>query len=1031
MCSPPFSSFLRGPPETPRRQHPRLQIAAGYGKLPLSFEPNEGQTDARALFVARGAGYTLFLSPTSATFALRQNAAEGGQPSRAGSAVVRMEMPGAKPGTMEPRDKLPGVANYLMGSTGAKWPTNLPTYARIYSRNVYPGIDLVYYGTQGRLEYDFVLAPGADPSTIRLKFAGATPVVDASGDLILSLPSEDGQNDIRLHKPVVYQQVHGARQPVNGKFLVAANNHEVRFQTGPYDHSRELVIDPVLVYSSYLGGSSQQSAIRGMAMNAAGEVYVTGITNALDYRTTPGVIERSCPAAMTGGTKCGPSSSSAAFVSKIAADGQSLIYSTYLGGGGSGPGVGGSAVSQGGSGSDFGSAIAVDSKDNAWVLGGTNSNNFPVTADAYSLYCEPASASFDFGTSQYVGELADCARFGAGEYNYSGTYSLFLVKLNPTGTSILYGTFLGGTQGEIPGQIALDAAGDIFVSGSAYTSVNGAAAATGQYNYPTTSSAFQTTAQQNAWSAFVTEMTPDGHSLVYSSFLSATAGQTYGGPLAIGDGKVFIGGTTQSPTLPTTAGALSHTCPGNSPTQCPNNGFAAAFDPAKSGATSLVFSTYLNGKHVSSAGIPFANSSVSALAADAAGNVYAGGSNQYRDFPTTEGVLQPTCNSNTNDACDTGFVTKLGPAGALVWSTFYGSPSGNGQYGVSAIALDATNNVYITNLADGAGDLPLNNGLQNYAGGVAYVAELSADASQVLFGSFFGDGANIYPTGMVVDAARNIYLAGYTAGSLPLVNAYQSTNAGGFNEGFFAKIAGAPKQGPAVAALVSAASSLAGTVAVGSIVSAYGADLATRTASGTTLPLPKTLAGTSVKIVDSKGAGTAAPLFFVSPGQVNFQIPSGVADGKASISIVSGDGTTSVGTVAIAAVAPGLFVLNAAGLAAADVITVEAGGAQVMGNSFQVVNGVIVAMAIHVGPPAQQVFLVLFGTGISGRSSLANVKVSIGGLSLPAVYAGPQGDAGLDQVNVLLPASLAGKGDTAVSVTVDGVVSNTAHITIQ
>lgn len=243
--------------------------------------------------------------------------------------------------------------------------------------------------------------------------------------------------------------------------MIARN--EVRFQVGSYDHGRELVIDPVLLYSSYLGGSSQQSVINGMAMNAGGQIYVTGTTNALDYRTTPGVIQGSCPAPMTGQTKCGASSASAAFVSKISADGQSLIYSTYLGGGGSGYGVGGSAASQGGSGSDYGTAIAVDAKDNAWVLGQTNSNNFPVTADAYSLYCEPETVSFDFGTFQNTGKISGCARFnGGGEYIYSGTYSLFLVKLNPTGTGIVYGTFLGGTQGEIPGQIALDAAGNIL-----------------------------------------------------------------------------------------------------------------------------------------------------------------------------------------------------------------------------------------------------------------------------------------------------------------------------------------------------------------------------------------------------------------------------------------------------------------------------------------------------------------------------------------------------------------------------------------
>jgi len=1025
------SAQAPSPLPSPTRAAPSLEVAAVYGKLPLSFEPNQGQTDARVQFVSRGAGYTIFLSPTSAVFALQRGtpALPGQQPSIEESAVVRMDLLGANPDiAMQPRDKLPGVANYLMGSASARWPTNLPTYAQTRSENVYPGIDLIYYGVQGQLEYDFVLAPRADPSKIRLKFTGAMPVVDASGDLVLPLADGDGRSDIRFHKPVLYQQVQGVRQPVNGSFLIARN--EVRFQVGSYDHGRELVIDPVLLYSSYLGGSSQQSVIYGVAINPAGQIYVTGITNALDYPTTPGVIQPTCPAgnAAYGGKKCGPSSASSAFVSKISADGQSLVYSTYLGVSGGGYAVGGPASGSGGNGNDWGTGIAVDASDNAWVVGLTNSNNFPITADAYSLFCEPAAI---YSGAYLISIKANsCGGPAPSGYNYSGSYSLFLVKLNPAGTSMAYGTFLGGTNGEISGQIALDAAGDIYVAGSAYTNVPGTFAATNYYNYPTTASGFQTQAPAGgSYAAFVTEFAPDGHSLLYSSMLGAPTQNTYNTALAVAAGKVVIGGYTQDPHFPTTAGALSSTCPGNSPTQCPNNGYVAEFDPTKSGAASLVFSTYLNGKHVSSSGVFFANSMVSALASDAAGNVYAGGSNQYRDFPTTPGVLQPTCNSSSNDSCDTGFVTKLNPAGALVWSTFYGSPSTDGgNQTVSAIAVDAKSNVYIAANATGLGDYPLNNGFQAYAGGAAYVTELSSDGTQALFGSFFGGDQNVYPTGLALDAAGNIYLAGYTAGGLPLVNAHQSATAGGFNEGFFAKISSPKAVG--LATFVNAASSLLGVVAAGSIVTGYGVDLATGVASGN--PTAPTLAGTSVNIVDSAGVTTPAPLYYVgvSPSQVNLLIPSGVANGAATITITSGDGTVSAGTVTIAAAAPGLFALNAGGLVAAYVISAVAGGGQVRVGDFQVVNGALVPLPVNLGPPAQAVFLEIYGTGIAGRSSQANVSVSIGGLSLPVTYAGAQGEAGLDQVDVQIPASLAGTGNATLSVTVDGKVSNTTHVTI-
>ena len=981
------------------------QLAASYGKLPLSFEPNLGQTDARVQFVSRGAGYTLFLSPTSATFALP-------------SAIVRMDLLGAGSGiAMQPQGKLPGIANYLMGSTGARWPTNLPTYAKTRSRDVYPGIDLVYYGTQGRLEYDFVLAPHADASKIRLKFRGATPTVDGSGDLVLS------RGGMRFHKPALYQEVQGVRQPVSGGFIIARN--EVRFQVGSYDRSRELVIDPVLSYSSYLGGSST-SQINAMTVNAAGDIYVTGAAYAVNYPTTPGAIETSCPLGNTqlgappGVPKCGEGESGtpAAFVSKISADGQTLLYSTYLGGGGNGAGL------------DLGTGIAVDAGDNAWVVGETSSNDFPITTDAYLAYCNPVAQGFNFSTLQNYGEISGCLG--------NGSRSVFLVHLNPTGTTMLYGTFLGGSGDQLAAKVVLDAAGSIYIAGSAYVGGVGTPAYVyannGQFDYPTTASAYQPIVTGgNSYSAFVTKLSSDGKTLLYSTMFSGPNQDTVNNALAVNAGKIFIGGYTRDPHLPTTSGAISHTCVGGPTaagpdTICVNgayNAYIAEFDPAQSGAASLVFSTYVNGS-VSTQGNE--TSQINALAADAAGNVYAGGYDSYttqEGFPATPGVLQPACVVFSNSGeCGTGFVAKFGPSGALVWSTFYGSPSTTGGQGVSEIALDASNNIYIAANAQGLGDYPIKNGFQSSGG--AYITELSNDGSQVVFGSYYGGAANTYTTGLVVDAAGSIYLGGYTNAYLPLVNAYQSNNyGGGFPEGFFAKISNPP---PGPAAFVSAASSLSGPAAPGSILSAYGVDLATGTAAGT-LPLPTALIGTTVNIADSAGITTPAQLFFASPGQVNFLVPSGVAKGSAAITIASGDGKISTGKVTIAAVAPGLFTLNSAGLAAADVVTVQTNGAQVFSNTFQVVNGAYVPLPINVSPPAQ-VVLALFGTGISGVSSLANVRVSIGGLSLPAAYAGPQGDAGLDQVNVQIPASLAGSGNTAISVSVDGVVSNTAHITI-
>lgn len=999
---------------TARAQPASHQAVSPYGKLPLSFEPNQGQTAAGVQFISRGPGYTIFLSPASATIALQGDASKAG-------AVVRMDLLGAHPDpTIQPQDKLPGITNYLLGSTRTKWPTNVPTYAKTRSRNVYPGIDLVYYGTAGQLEFDFVLAPRAHPSQIRLKFAGGTPVVDASGDLLLSLGAKAAQTGIRFHKPALYQQVNGVRQPVNGRFAVA-NNREVSFEVSPYDRSRELVIDPVLAYSSFLGGSSQQSAINAMAINAAGEIYVTGVTNALDYPTTAGVIQPTCPASNgTFNTKCGPSSASAAFVSKISADGKSLIYSTYLGGGGGGPAVGGSAVGAGGSGNDIGTGIAVDSNDNAWVVGQTNSNNFPVTANAYSLFCEPASQSFNFGTGQNVGEVNGCGGPNASGYGYSDTYSLFLVKLNPTGTSILYGTFLGGTQGELLAQIALDASGNVIVAGTADT--NGPVstpAASGQYVFPTTASAFQTAApapNQN-YSAFVSEFSPDGTTLLYSTMFGGPHDNTYNNALAVSGGKIFIGGYTQDPHLPTTQGAISKTCPGGATSAGPdticfgNNGnaYVAEFDPSKSGAASLVFSTYLNGT------IAGNTSSVTALAADSAGNAYAGGSDQYKDFPTTPGVLQPTCDSSNNDQCGTGFVTKLSPTGALVWSTFYGSPSASGQYGVSAIAVDAKDNVYISNLADGAGDLPLANGLQNYTSGVAYVTELSSDASQVIFGTFYGTGTNIFPTGLAVDAAGSIYFAGYTTGGVPLVNAWQSSNAGGYYEGFFAKIVSPI---PAVGAVTNGASFAAGSITAGEIATIFGTNLTSASAINLSpsLPLPTDFLGVSVKV-----NGTAAPLFAIDnvngQQQINFQVPWNVAN-QATIQ-VENDGVLSAGIVVPVVVAqPAVFSYSSGGKTFGAILhsnfqPVDANHPAVIGETVLIYSNGL--GAVKPEPVA--------GTAANGQATVATPSVTIGNLAAKVTFSGlAPGFAGLNQINAVIPAGVPA-GNQPVIVKVNGAPS--------
>ena len=392
----------------------RARVSKAFGKVPLHFEANRAQTDPRVQFLARGGGYTLFLTPTETVLVLTRT-------------VVRMTALGANP---EPRAsgqaELPGKANYFRGNDRRKWDTNVPTYARVRYRDLYPGIDLIYYGTQGQLEYDFVLAPGADAGQVVLRFEGADKIeVDGHGDLVL----QTATGALRQRKPVLYQQGADGRRAVAGGYVLKGADR-VGFQVGGYDRSRPLVIDPVLVYSTYLGGSGDDFFGR-IAVDDSGSAYVTGGTRSADFPTTPGTVQ----AALRGTLD--------AFVTKLDPTGTAIVYSTYLGGSGDRFGTG-----------DAGSGIAVDSDGNAYVTGGTFSADFPTTPGAFQTT---------------LGGLSDA----------------FVTKLDPTGSALVYSTYLGGrantvSTGEGGSGIAVDVDGNAYVTG---TTENG--------DFPTTPGAFQ------------------------------------------------------------------------------------------------------------------------------------------------------------------------------------------------------------------------------------------------------------------------------------------------------------------------------------------------------------------------------------------------------------------------------------------------------------------------------------------------------------------------------------------------------------
>nr|MDQ2732483.1 SBBP repeat-containing protein [Armatimonadota bacterium] len=429
-------------------------LQASYGKLPLQFEINRGQTAKQVHFLSRGSGYSLFLTPTDAVLSLQTPPSHTHtlthlrtplHPSILPSphpAVLRLHLLNANPHPqIAGADALPGKVNYFIGNDPKKWRTDIATYGKVHYQNVYPGIDLIYYGNQQQLEYDFIVSPGADPSTIRFNVQGAQRVsLNSIGELVLHTPG----GDVVQHAPNIYQMVNGQRKIIAGGYVLlpSIHPHTLAFRVGAYDHHLPLVIDPVLVYSTYLGGSGADGGA-SIAVDSAGNAYVTGSTLSLDFPTQR-ALQPNFGGDVIGGTETGD-----AFVTELNPTGTAFIYSTYLGGSMATQlgfsSMAGNVRSQGSRG------IAVDASGSAYVTGTTNTTDFPTTPGAL----QPAIGN--------------------------GNLTAFVTKLSPDGSSLVYSTYLGGAAGSQSGGIAVDAAGSAYVFGNASP------------DFPVTPGAFQTT----------------------------------------------------------------------------------------------------------------------------------------------------------------------------------------------------------------------------------------------------------------------------------------------------------------------------------------------------------------------------------------------------------------------------------------------------------------------------------------------------------------------------------------------------------
>jgi len=677
------------------------QMQRDFGRLPISFEANVGQADPNVQFLTHGPGYTLFLANDDAVMVLQQGSRGSGHGSgienpmgivarsasegpssltpdlqpQTPATVVRMQVLGGNSAVRAVGEQPQrGTVNYFLGNDPSQWHTNIATFGQVRYPNIYPGIDLTFYASQQQLEYDFVVAPGADPSRIRLGFSGADSLaLDAHGDLLVSAKGQE----ILEHKPVVFQNIRGVRQEIPSAFTVTTG--QIAFALGRYDPSQPLVIDPVLSYSTYLGGNGYDQG-QAIATDEAGNAYVTGIASSVDFPIVNAFQQN-----LTGFTN--------AFVTKIAADGSSLLYSTYLGG----------------SGVDQGLGIAVDSAGNAYVAGYTGSTDFP-TVNAL----QPVS-----------GGLPDA----------------FVASLTPDGSALRYSTYLGGSGADGASGIAVDGAGNAYVTG--YTR---------SADFPT-ANALQP-ALRGSQNAFVAKLAPDGSALVYSTYLGGSTGDSATAIAVDPDSNAYVTGTAYSSDFPA-VNALQPALRGGT------NGFVSKI---AADGSNLLYSTYLGGSHFDYA---------YGIAADGDGNAYVVGGTNSADFPTAN-AFQPVLVGQSD-----AFLSKIAADGsALVYSTYLGgSGSTGGGAGARAVAVDGAGNAYVTGLTSSE-NFPLVDPIQStYGGGDAdvFVTKFNADGSALVYSTFLGGNQWDYGFGIAVDRDGNAYITGLTESTnFPTIHALQA-----------------------------------------------------------------------------------------------------------------------------------------------------------------------------------------------------------------------------------------------------------------
>jgi len=697
----PLNTGAVGSVATVSKAESKVQLEEMYGKVPLAFEANAGQFDEKVRFLSRGPGYNLFLSPTESQILLIQapkfpqldpvdstakiKASEVSAPE---TTQIRMRLQGANASAKSSgMDRTQTKSNYFIGGDASKWRSKIDNFAKVKFEQVYPGIDLVYYGKQRQLEYDFVVQPGADYQKIQMVFEGAESIaLNDKGDLVLKTKT----GDLSFQIPEIYQEQDGKHIPVAGKFVLQGKDR-VGFEVASYDAEKALVIDPTLTYSTYIGGSSHDYGT-GIAADASG-IYVTGITQSANFPVTSGVYDSSHNGDWD------------YVVFKLNPATGAYIYSTFLGG----------------SSAENFPSIAIDANGSAYIAGITFSSDFPTTSGAFDT-------------------------------THNGAWDYTVTKLSPDGSSLVYSTYLGGADqdGEAAStdNILVDASGSAYITGSTLSS-----------NFPTTAGAFDTT-HNGGYDAFVSKLSPDGSSLIYSTFLGGTAYEHSRGGMALdGSGSLFVVGVTYSSDYPTTAGAFDTSYNGN---------YDLAVSKLSADGSSLIYSTYLGGSDNDS-------TQGSDIAVDASGSAYIVTATTSSDYPITAGAFDTSFNGGYDLA-----VSKLSADGSsLIYSTYLG---GNSDEYLPSIAIDVNGSVYISAMSYYSSNYPTTAGAFDTTHNGAYdfvVTKLNPAGSALDYSTYLGGNFDDYSYGTVyLDGSGDLHITGIACSTnFPTVNPTQANNA--------------------------------------------------------------------------------------------------------------------------------------------------------------------------------------------------------------------------------------------------------------